>query len=217
MKIKIVSICPSHLNLNGDQANLMVALKRLEWRGYEGELVSVEKGRSLPEDPDFIFLGHGSLAAWRDVDDYLTQNLIWLRRSISNGSAFMAVASGHEWSIRNGIFPGSLNTRPRVSKFEIHELDGQEILGYLNSATSAPIIQKSGLLLGTQLHGPIFAKNPELVDAYMSELLQSRGFAVADAAASLTGGSEISRNNNADLVAGIVKQVWDLERRLASE
>ncbi|MEN9955915.1 MAG: hypothetical protein RLY34_722, partial [Actinomycetota bacterium] len=33
--INLVALFPNHLDLNGDQANLKVAKKRLEWLGYE--------------------------------------------------------------------------------------------------------------------------------------------------------------------------------------
>jgi hypothetical protein len=120
----------------------------------------------------------------------------------------MAVASGHEMAIECGLFEGKITQIDRVSKFEIAQLDGLEVLGYLNSATTAPVIQKKGLVLGTQLHGPVFAKNPELVDSYLLEVAQSRNKSEL---------GNLALNSNADLVAGIVKQVWELERDLACE
>ena len=122
----------------------------------------------------------------------------------------MAVASGHERAIELGLLPGSATARDRISKFEIAQLDDLEILGYLNSATDAPVIQKHGLAIGTQLHGPVFAKNPEFTDSYIRELASSRGL-------TLVGSTDLAQKNNASLVADIVSQVWDLERDLASE
>jgi CobQ-like glutamine amidotransferase family enzyme len=106
--------------------------------------------------------------------------------------------------------PGSAAARDRISKFEIAQLDGLEILGYLNSATDAPVIQKHGLALGTQLHGPVFAKNPKFTEVYIREFASARGL-------TLVSSSEVAQKNNASLVADIVSQVWELERDLASE
>lgn len=218
MKVKLVTLCPGHLNLNGDQANLKIAKRRLEWLGYEVEIGAVDKGQQIPDDAALIFLGHGSLAAWKDIDSHLLQSLNQIRSLIANGSGFMAVASGHEWAIRNGVFPGSAEVKPRISKFEIALLNGVEVLGYLNSGTSAPTIQKQELRLGTQLHGPVFAKNPNLADSFLLEILKSRGVLIPRAEeVDFVHASGASLNNNADLVAGIVDQVWDLERKLASE
>jgi CobQ-like glutamine amidotransferase family enzyme len=66
------------------------------------------------------------------------------------------------------------------------------------------------------LHGPVLAKNPEFADSYLLEIAAARGVMNNKAV-----NNEVSRSNdlknNADLVAGIVKQVWELERDLASE
>lgn len=207
MTLKLVSLFPEHLDLNGDQANLKVLAKRLAWRGVAAEIVAVNKGEVVPADAALIFLGHGSIAAWADIEEDLLQLVTDINKSISAGVAFMAVATGHERAIDFGILGGSTKPKARVSKFEIAEVEGREVLGYLNSATDAPVIQKQGLVLGTQLHGPLFAKNPEFADSYLAEIAGSRGVVLS--------GGDLS--TNASLVAGIVNQVWELERELASE
>ncbi len=210
--IKLVSLFSRHLDLNGDQANLKVAQIRLEWFGHQVEIVNVDKGEAIPTDAALVFLGHGSIAAWADIEDDLSKLVPQITSLIANGMAFMAVASGHERAIELGLMPGKVDKVERVSKFEIATLDGQEILGYLNSETTAPIIQKQGLVLGTQLHGPLFAKNPDFVDSYLAEVLQSQLGTLVTLQA-----SGAQAKNNADQVAGIVEEVWKLERELASE
>lgn len=207
MTLKLVSLFPEHLDLNGDQANLKVLAKRLAWQGVSAEIVGVTKGEVIPADAALIFLGHGSIAAWADIEEDLLRLLTDIKKAISAGVAFMAVATGHERAIDFGILGGSTNSRDRVSKFEIAKVEGREVLGYLNSATNAPVIQKQALVLGTQLHGPLFAKNPDLADSYLADIAGSRGL-------ELSGGN---LSTNANLVAGIVNQVWELESELASE
>ena len=210
--IKLISLFSRHLDLNGDQANLKVAQIRLGWFGHQVEIVNVDKGEAIPTDAALVFLGHGSIAAWADIEDDLYKLVPQITSLIANGMAFMAVASGHERAIELGLMPGKVDKVERVSKFEIATLDGQEILGYLNSETTAPIIQKQGLVLGTQLHGPLFAKNPDFVDSYLAEVLQSQLGTLVTLQA-----SGAQAKNNADQVAGIVEEVWKLERELASE
>ena len=207
MNIKLVGLFPNHLNLNGDQANLNVLAKRLQWRGVAAEIVAVDKGQSIPKDAALIFLGHGSMAAWADIQADLNRILGEIKLLIGEGAAFMAVATGHEHAIKLGLLDGAASTRKRISKFEIAELEGQEILGYVNSATDAPVIQKQGLLIGTQLHGPVFAKNPMFADSYLAEIANVQGIELIEA----------ELNTNTSLVAGIVNKVWELERELASE
>ena len=69
------------------------------------------------------------------------------------------------------------------------------------------MIQKQGLLIGTQLHGPVFAKNPMFADCYLAEIAKVQGIEL----------NEAELNTNTSLVAGIVNKVWELERELASE
>ena len=216
MSFRIATFFPEHLDLNGDQANLLVASKRLEWLGFEVEITTIEKTTELPLDTDLIFIGHGSLAAWADIQDFMTNAIAWISQSVKEGAAFMAVASGHEWAIRSGLLAGDAMPTERISKFEIAEVEGREVLGYLNSSTSAPVIQKNDLLLGTQLHGPILAKNPEFADSYLLEIATSRGI-LKNKRVNNPASDVDPLNNNADLVAGIVKLVWELERDLASE
>ena len=216
MSFKIATFFPEHLDLNGDQANLLVASKRLEWLGYEVEISAIEKATELPSETDLIFVGHGSLAAWADINESMTNAISWISNSMKKGCGFMAVASGQEWAIRSGLLAGDANPTDRISKFEIAEIEGREILGYLNSSTSAPVIQKNGLSFGTQLHGPVLAKNPEFADSYLLEIAAARGI-LKNSAINNNNLNNTGLNNNADLVAGIVKQVWELERDLASE
>jgi CobQ-like glutamine amidotransferase family enzyme len=216
MSFRIATFFPEHLDLNGDQANLLVASKRLEWLGYDVEISAIEKTTDLPSETDLIFVGHGSLAAWADINEAMTNAVTWISNSVQKGCGFMAVASGQEWAIRSGFLFGDANPTERISKFEIVEIEGREILGYLNSSTSAPVIQKHGLMLGTQLHGPVLAKNPEFADSYLLEIAAARGIR-KNSAINNNNLNNTALNNNADLVAGIVKQIWELERDLASE
>lgn len=221
MRFKIATFFPQHLDLNGDQGNLLVASKRLEWLGYEVEISAIEKATELPSETDLIFVGHGSLAAWADINESMTNAITWISNSVQKNCGFMAVASGQEWAIRSGLLAGDANPTERISKFEIAEIEGREILGYLNSSTSAPVIQKDGLALGTQLHGPVLAKNPEFADSYLLEIAAARGIlknnGINNNDLNNNALSNSALKNNADLVASIVKQVWELERDLASE
>jgi CobQ-like glutamine amidotransferase family enzyme len=207
--INLVALFPNHLDLNGDQANLKVAKKRLEWLGYEVKISAIDKGQLIPLDADFIFLGHGSMAAWADLEDELERIAPQLEEFIARGTAFMAVASGYERAIAQGLFDGSLESTERVSKFEVVDLDGTEVLGYLNVSSKAPYIQRQGLTLGTQLHGPIFSKNPKLVDEYFADIVAAKGESVSPAPK--------SSSKNIELISQIVDSVWKLERDLASE
>jgi CobQ-like glutamine amidotransferase family enzyme len=209
MILKFVSLFPAHLNLNGDQANLDVLTKRLSWFGHEAQITSVDKVNTPPTKADLIFIGHGSIAAWKDIEPHLGAQLIWIRDQLRNGAMLFAVASGYERAISMGLFQGSLNETQRISKFEIAATRFGEVLGYLNAATEAPVFQEQDGNIGTQLHGPVMAKNPIFADLVLSELLKRHGSELADPLAAI--------KNYVDQVADIVEKVWELERKLASE
>jgi CobQ-like glutamine amidotransferase family enzyme len=211
MKLIFAALYPSHLNLNGDQANLLVAKKRLGWAGIDCEIASIGKGEAIPKNADLIFIGHGSIAAWEDIEDDLTARIPEIGFLVDSGAALMAVATGHEWAINSGFFENRISKIDRISKFEISSLGELEVLGYLNTSTNAPVIQKINLLIGTQLHGPVFAKNPVLVDQFLEEIIVSRYGSVS--AEKLRH----SNSNQAETVNSIVSEVWKLERDLASE
>lgn len=210
MIVTLVALFPAHLNLNGDQANLFVMRKRLEWRGFEVNVLAVEKGENLPVNADFIFLGHGSMAAWSDISDEIERLAPQVSEAIASGTAFMAVASGYERAIELSFFEGSLEPITRISKFEIAQLGEHKILGYLNASSKAPVIQKHNLLLGTQLHGPVFAKNPNFADAYLQEILKTKGL-------SLVVETKSASAQNLLKIDSIVEALWELEEELASE
>jgi CobQ-like glutamine amidotransferase family enzyme len=210
LNLKIAALFPDHLNLNGDQANLFVLQKRLEWRGTPSTLVAVEKNQDLPTDVDLIFLGHGSIAAWADISPDLERLAPQILKALRSGVAFMAVASGYERAIEFGFFEGSLEPSERVSKFVIATIGELDVLGYLNASTKAPILQKNGLSIGTQLHGPVFSKNPVLADNYLDEIFAAKGYAFPKSPA-------VKNGQTFELIDSIVESVWSLEKELASE
>jgi len=168
-KVSFGTFYPDDLNLNGDQANLLVLTKRLEWRGVSSELVSVT-GKSDLTKIDFLFIGHGSAAAWESLlkkDKALFSAAIAFMNS---GKPLMAVSSGY-LELLNALGEGNQQGEHRS---EFIEIDG--VVGYLNSPTQVPMLVRRGASILTMLHGPVFAKNPDLVD----ELISSQGWADID-------------------------------------
>lgn len=57
--ITILQLYPRDMNIYGDQGNLQVLEKRLEWYGYEPHVISYNVGDTLPKDVDIIIGGGG--------------------------------------------------------------------------------------------------------------------------------------------------------------
>lgn len=58
-KLKLVHLYPKEMNIYGDNGNVLVLQKRLEWRGVGADVVYVGVGETIPEDADIIVSGGG--------------------------------------------------------------------------------------------------------------------------------------------------------------
>ena len=154
--IRLAALYPNHLNLNGDLANLAVLQKRLEWYGVEAEVVYVEKSTDLTKF-DVVLLGHGSRDAWVQLENIDPELIPSVAALVLSGTKVMAVSSGYEMLIETleGLV---VKHSERVSEFRNH--DG--IVGYVNSEAELEPIRWIQNSLFTLLHGPVFAKNPDL-------------------------------------------------------
>ena len=57
--VNLVHLYPKEMNIYGDNGNLLVLKKRLEWRGIEVKVTNVGVGDSLPKDTSLIIGGGG--------------------------------------------------------------------------------------------------------------------------------------------------------------
>jgi CobQ-like glutamine amidotransferase family enzyme len=160
---RLLELYPEHLNLNGDRGNLVVLQRRLEWAAIEVQVSSYRPGESLgSEAPDFVLLGHGSPAAWRQIYADLARIAPTLQSWIDGSTQMLAVSSG--FAALHGLIrglPTEVNKVPRISKFEVAEFENGQVVGYKNTDLDLPTLERFGNLIGTVLHGPILAKNTQ--------------------------------------------------------
>ena len=57
--ITILQLYPRDMNIYGDQGNLQVLVRRLEWYGYTPKVISYNLGDTLPKTPDIVIGGGG--------------------------------------------------------------------------------------------------------------------------------------------------------------
>ena len=161
--IRLLELYPEHLNLNGDRGNLVVLQRRLEWSAIEVQVSSYRPSESLgSEAPDFVLLGHGSPAAWRQIYADLARIAPTLLSWIDGSTQMLAVSSG--FAALHGLIrglPTEVNKVPRISKFEVAEFENGQVVGYKNTDLDLPTLERFGNLIGTVLHGPILAKNTQ--------------------------------------------------------
>lgn len=208
--LNILVLYPEHLNLNGDAANAGILARRMNWYGIDAAIDFYYPGDELPAHrPDFVLLGHGSAAAWRAIEADLAQIFPTLREWVAAGVYGLAVNSGQErlHDEPTKLFGQALNSGARVSEFVVARAEwleedgrGGGVLGYQNSTFDAPLIERVNNFVGTQLHGPVLAKNGKLADWFI------RGMARLDALEpTFSGGEHLSRT------AEHQAKIWELE------
>lgn len=57
--ITILQLYPRDMNIYGDQGNLQVLVRRLEWYGYAPKVITYNAGDSLPKSADIVIGGGG--------------------------------------------------------------------------------------------------------------------------------------------------------------
>ncbi len=207
--IRLGVLFPNHLNLNGDFGNIEVLARQFEWRGMVCEVIEVETEQQLASGLDFLLVGHGSNAAWHSIADRLKALAPTLQKLVDSRTPGLCVSTGFEELVRLGIISdlATSGLAERVSKFVIQQDGSEEVLGYINTDVDLPAVHRQGKFFCTMLHGPVLAKNPGLLLEMLAYVAEHAGLKL----------QEILTSEKAELLAGLVDEVWKLERELASE
>ncbi len=202
------------LNLNGDFMNLSVLARRLNWRGFEFEVLDLTAQNIADElalGLDFALIGHGSAAAWASIFSEGADLTGAIKLVIDAKIPTLAVASGFETLADLGLVPITYERTERVSKFALASHALGEQLGYVNTDTNLPALAEFGSTIGTLLHGPFLAKNALIADQIIDSMIAKRFTGES------TGSSAGPRNANSERIDQILAEVWKLEFELANE
>jgi len=174
--IEFFTFAPIRLNLNGDQANMLVLRKRLEWLGYESKLTILDSLADVTEfskrfedssKEKFLLLGHGSRAAMASFEPVAAEIRSTVLEMASNGLVGLAVGSSYE------LLQPSFKRVSRNSDYaDIAPIDGlPRLFGYVNSDTDLKPVSRLGQnFVGSLVHGPLLARSPELADYFLNLL-----------------------------------------------
>lgn len=69
--LRILHLYPQEMNIYGDWGNVLTAMRRAQWHGYEVELLQHHPGKPLPTDVDLIIGGGGQDSGQSVVKDDL--------------------------------------------------------------------------------------------------------------------------------------------------
>lgn len=91
--VRIVSLFPDLLGTYGDGGNVVVLAKRLEWRGFDVEVVEVSAGQAAPDSGDLYVIGGGEDAPQTEAARSLADDRA-LHRAVDRGAVVLAVCAG---------------------------------------------------------------------------------------------------------------------------
>lgn len=98
MELKICHLYSDMMNLSCDRGNVLVLEKRLQWRGMDVTVTSVNIGDVLDADAfDLIFIGNGQpYAQPLLLEDLKANKAAALKKAVENGVPVLAIDGGFE-------------------------------------------------------------------------------------------------------------------------
>ena len=91
--VRIALVYPDLLGTYGDSGNAIILSRRLRWRGYDADVVTITAGAEVPDSCDLYVLGGGE-----DLPQLLAASQLGaarpLHRAIQQGAAVLAVCAG---------------------------------------------------------------------------------------------------------------------------
>ena len=110
--IKLLHLYPQDMNIYGDNGNVLAIKKRLEWRGYECEIINYNPGDKFPEEVDILIGGGGQDSGQTKVAKDLQLIKEKIHNLANNNTPMLLVCGlyqlfGHRFETIDGtILPG---------------------------------------------------------------------------------------------------------------
>lgn len=161
MIINILHLYPKNMNLYGDHGNMLALRRRLEWRGYEVNVIHHDPGDELPEDVDIIFGGGGQDSGQTVVEDDLKIITPKLRDFIEKGTPALVICGLYQ------LFGNKFVT------YEGQEIEGAHILDI--STTGGEVRLIGNVLIDTPEFGQVVGYENHSGLTYLGEGVQPLG------------------------------------------
>jgi CobQ-like glutamine amidotransferase family enzyme len=191
MTVVIACLFSEMTNSQGDAENARALAKILEFHGVDARVVAVELGEpsAAPVNASVIVLGHVVSSQEEIVSAALSELRGWLTERLAAGAAVLAVGAAQKLLCEAGLLAGSVErrsvhhvddlvveragfTRPlwgfQNSEIVYHRATDDDVLGSVVSGSgngdgTEGVVRRmgAGLIVGTNLHGPVCVRNPE--------------------------------------------------------
>lgn len=181
--ISLYSYAPGRLNLNGDQGNLLILQRHLEWAGFAYETFELNDQSALKKaskaaaknEKAFLLVGHGSMAAMRSLAEDREELTACIDSFKKAKCPVLVVGSSFEALKRHGQLPERVShfqeAHANAPAFGSRSTGGSvSAFGYINTQSDLPAILTDGSIVYTMLHGPVLAKSQQLLNAILKYL-----------------------------------------------
>ncbi len=105
--IRLLQLYPRDMNIYGDWGNTLVLKRRLEWHGYDVELLSYNPGDAFPSEVDLIVGGGGQDSGQSKISADLLKRGAILKQLADNGVPMLMICGlyqqfGHFFKTKDG-------------------------------------------------------------------------------------------------------------------
>lgn len=165
MSLHIVHLYPKEMNIYGDTGNVLVLLRRLEWRGIDVKLSRIGVGQKVPADADIIIGGGGQDAGQDKIQADLQEKADDLHKLASEGVVMLMICGmyqlfGRSFTTKDGVIIKGIGVLPletfggpkRFIGNTIYKTPYGEIVGYENHS-GITTLDNNDLALGTVTQG----------------------------------------------------------------
>jgi len=144
--ITILNLYPNDMNIYGDHGNILTIQKRLEWYGYEPEIINYNQGDKFPTDIDIIVGGGGQDSGQSKIQKNLLSIGPKLIELADSGTPMLVICGlyqlfgkffqTHDKNIIDGIGLFDIETYGKserlIGNIICHSSDFGDIIGYEN-------------------------------------------------------------------------------------
>jgi CobQ-like glutamine amidotransferase family enzyme len=199
MTVVIASLFPELTNSQGDAENARALAKILEFHGEDAHVVAVELGEAptAVAEASVIVLGHVVSSQESLVIAALGELRGWLTERLAAGAVLLAVGAAQKLLCSLDLLTGSVERRSAHHVDDlVVERDGftrvlwgfqnseivyrraadEDVLGSVvsgsgNADGTEGVVRRigAGLLVGTNLHGPVCVRNPEFAQWLLAQ------------------------------------------------
>jgi len=144
-KIRILNLYPDEMNIYGDSGNVLTLTRRLQWHGYNPEVIFLHPGDSFPNEIDLVIGGGGQDSGQQKITKDLQRIAPHLQQLADSGIPMLVICGlfqlfGHRFVTENGteikgisIFDAETIAKDkRLIGNIVIETDFGKVIGYEN-------------------------------------------------------------------------------------